>query len=257
MYAGSWRDFGCFDAGDFIKIPEKWSKLPLEVLATLNVNPPTAYRLLKDFVHLEKGHLVVQNGANSAVGRLVIQMASIMGARTLNIVRDRPDFDGLARELSSLDPSGGATVVKAEEMKEIQGRYEADLGLNCVGGGAVADMSKVMKSDGTIVTYGAMSRRPLMIPAAPLIFQNLTFKGFWVTAWYRKTAPDSPERAEMLENILTWYADGRLKPVKSFFINVPEGSGDDEEAAAEIKEFIKDSCEGKVMNKGKCIIRFI
>lgn len=252
---GSWRDFGYFDAGDFTKIPEKWSKLSLEVLATLNVNPPTAYRLLKDFVHLGKGNLVVQNGANSAVGRLVIQMTSIMGARTLNIVRDRPDFDALAQELSSLDPCGGATVVKAEEMKEIQGKYKADLGLNCVGGGAVSDMSKVMKSDGTIVTYGAMSRRPVQIPAAPLIFQNLTFKGFWVTAWYKKTAPDSPERSEMLENILTWYADVRLTPVKSFFIDVVEGSSDVSEA--EIKEFMKDSCEGKVMNKGKCILRFI
>lgn len=226
----------------------------MEVLATLNVNPPTAYRLLNDFVSLKKGHLVVQNGANSAVGRLVIQMASIMGARTLNVVRDRPDFDVLARELSSLDPSGGATVVRADELKQIDIRETADLGLNCVGGGAVADMAKVMKPDGVVVTYGAMSRRPLTIPAGALIFQNLSFKGFWVTKWYSKTLADSPERREMLENILRWYDEGRLMPVKSFHIDVREGSG---EGGTEVKKFIKDYCEGKVMNKGKCIMRFI
>ena len=249
---GTWRDFGCFKASDFVKIPDKWCKLPYEVLATLNVNPPTAYRLLKDFVPLKSGDLVVQNGANSAVGRLVIQMASIMGARTLNIVRDRPDFDALAQELTALDPSGGAEVIKPDELCKSQGN-EAVLGLNCVGGGAVADMAKVMKSDGVIVTYGAMSRRPLTIPAAPLIFQNLNFKGFWVSAWYKKTPIDSPDRTEMLENILNWYGEDRLRPVKSFFIDV---SDTENKAEAEIKEFMKYSCEGKALNKGKCIIRF-
>lgn len=33
------------------------------------VNPPTAYNVLRDFVDLEEGDWVVQNGANSAVRR--------------------------------------------------------------------------------------------------------------------------------------------------------------------------------------------
>ena len=230
---------------NLIKIPEKWTKLPLEILATINVNPPTAYRLLKDFAELKAGDLVVQNGANSAVGRLVIQMASIMGANTVNVIRDRVDFDGLANELMELDPKGGATVVKSDDLKDLKG-VEAKLGLNCVGGGAVSDMSRVMKPDGVIVTYGAMSRRPLSIPAGPLIFKNLSLKGFWVSDWYKKSSNE--DRSKMIENILEWYGDGRLKPVKSFWVNVEEEK--------EIKGFVKDSCEGKVIGKGKCIIRF-
>lgn len=235
---------------DLIKIPEKWSKLPLEVLATMNVNPPTAYRLLRDFVDLKRDDLVVHNGANSAVGRLVIQMASIMGARTLNIVRDRDDFGQLAEELKGLDPEGGATVVKSDDLKELKG-FEAKLGLNCVGGGAVGDMSRVMARDGVIVTYGAMSRRPLTIPAAPLIFKNLSLKGFWVTDWYKKNA-DSNLRQEMLEDILGWYEQNRLKPVKSFWMDLKGDS-----IIEELKQFVKDSCEGKVIGKGKCIMRFV
>ena len=34
------------------------------------VNPPTAYNMLHEFVKLESGDWVVQNGANSAVRRL-------------------------------------------------------------------------------------------------------------------------------------------------------------------------------------------
>lgn len=253
MIVGCWRDFGVVKAEELIKIPEKWANLPTELLATINVNPPTAYRLLNDFVALKRGDLVIQNGANSAVGRLAIQMASILGARTLNVIRDRPDFEEVASELRELDPNGGATVVKADDLKNLSEIEPPVLGLNCVGGGAVGDMAKIMAADGVIVTYGAMSRRPLTVPASALIFKNLTFKGFWVTSWYQRGAGEkagNSDRAQMLEDILNWYANGLLKPVKSFWLDVKDND-------AQVKEFIKDSWEGKISNKGKCILRFI
>jgi trans-2-enoyl-CoA reductase len=46
----------------------------MDATATLQVNPSTAYRMLNDFVKLSPGDLVVQNGANSAVGQFVIQV---------------------------------------------------------------------------------------------------------------------------------------------------------------------------------------
>lgn len=46
--------------------------LPTMTLATLLATPPTAYRLLTDFVELKKGDVIVQNAANSAVGKYVI-----------------------------------------------------------------------------------------------------------------------------------------------------------------------------------------
>lgn len=43
-------------------------------IISLKVNPPTAYRMLNDFIKMESDDIVVQNGANSAVGRYVIQV---------------------------------------------------------------------------------------------------------------------------------------------------------------------------------------
>lgn len=57
----------------------------------LNVNPCTAYRMLRDFIGLEPGDTVIQNGANSAVGQFVIQLCRIYGYKSVNIVRNRPD----------------------------------------------------------------------------------------------------------------------------------------------------------------------
>jgi len=45
--------------------------------------------MLLDFVKLNEGDWVVQNGANSGVGQNVIQLAKIRGYKTVNVIRDR------------------------------------------------------------------------------------------------------------------------------------------------------------------------
>ena len=55
--------------------------------STLTINPATAYCLLHEFVKLQPGDVVIQNGGSSMVGQAVIQMARDMGLRTINISR--------------------------------------------------------------------------------------------------------------------------------------------------------------------------
>src|SRR3982074_314435 len=56
-------------------------------LAMLGINPPTAYLLLTDFVILQPESWVIQNSANSAVGRALIPIAKSLGLKTVNVVR--------------------------------------------------------------------------------------------------------------------------------------------------------------------------
>jgi trans-2-enoyl-CoA reductase len=51
------------------------ANIDLVSAATLTVNPPTALALIREFVHLEAGDWIIQNAANSGVGRAVIQLA--------------------------------------------------------------------------------------------------------------------------------------------------------------------------------------
>ena len=79
---------------------------PYESELPLQVNPPTAYNMLHDYVQLDEGDWIVQNGANSAVcqlsalersfqclwaqvGQAVIQIAAARGWKTLNFIRNR------------------------------------------------------------------------------------------------------------------------------------------------------------------------
>lgn len=80
-------------------------------IAGISSNPSTAYRMLKDFVPLEAGDVVIQNGANSACGQNVIQLCRIKKFVSVNVVRDRADIEQLKAYLQSL----GANYVFTEE----------------------------------------------------------------------------------------------------------------------------------------------
>lgn len=105
---GTWRTHAVCDEKELVQITPG---LDIISAATMSVNPCTAYRMLKDFVKLSAGDVVVQNGANSACGQNVIQLCKAWGIISVNIVRNRPDIDALKQNLQNL----GADHVLTEE----------------------------------------------------------------------------------------------------------------------------------------------
>ena len=51
-YTGIWRTSIVAGADHFVKISQS---IPLQMAATISINPTTAYRMLKDFVNLKPG----------------------------------------------------------------------------------------------------------------------------------------------------------------------------------------------------------
>lgn len=162
------------------------------------------------FQCLRKGDVIVQNGANSAVGQLVIQLAAANDWKTINIIRDRPNKEETAKHLTSL---GGTYVITDEDFKQrplIKDLPKAKLGLNCVGGKAVSDMIKLLEDRATLVSYGAMSKQPMIVPTAAMIFKDIALRGFWIGLWCRDNSME--ERMEMLNNVVRYMQEGRLNP---------------------------------------------
>jgi trans-2-enoyl-CoA reductase len=198
---GTWRSYVKTSADNVMKVA---NDIPAAYAATLSVNPATAYRLLADFEKLSPGDVIIQNGANSMVGMAVIQMARERGIKTINVIRqDRPEADKIIRLLDNL---GGDINIQAgwlnshqckEMLKELP---PIKLGFNCAGGDIVTDMCRVMGTGGTIVSYGGMSKRPIVVPEDVLAYKNLTLRGFWMTEWYRTHSAD--EKREMIDEII-------------------------------------------------------
>ena len=225
---GTWREQLFARASDLQVVPKT---LSLEVAANLLVNPPTAYRLLRDFASLRPGDVIVQNGANSAVGRYVIQMAKLWGIRTVNVVRDRPKFEDLERELLDL---GATTVVKAErlalpetlEYLRTLFPHKPILGLSCVGGLATMDLANCLADGAPLVTYGGMSRKNPIVTTSSLIFRDIRFVGFWMSRWYTQAKQNSvmmAERNKMMSEITEMFKDGKL--TLPIFCKVPFATG--------------------------------
>ena len=181
---GTWAEKIVVPAEALIVLPDGLDPLQAAMLA---VNPATAWRMLHDFALLEPGDWIVQNAANSGVGRAVIQLAKALGLRTLNVVR-RVEL------VEELEKIGGDVVVTEEsnlrdQVQALCGGKNPKLALNAVGGASALNLANALAAGSPLVTYGAMGRQPLKIPNSLLIFKNLSFHGFWLRRWKETAHP--------------------------------------------------------------------
>src|SRR5437762_7612503 len=176
---GTWRAAIAVKAGELVIIPAGIE--PVDA-AMLKINPLTAWRLLDDYVDLKKGDWLIQNAANSAAGRAVIQIARELGYKTVNVVRRMELIDELRAE------GGDVVLVDGEDLREkvksATGDAPIRLGLNAVGGDSALRLANCLAPGSTLVTFGAMSLQPLKIPNGLLIFKDLRFRGIWINKWY-------------------------------------------------------------------------
>jgi trans-2-enoyl-CoA reductase len=201
---GTWREAVAVKAEKLLVVP---NEIEPEQAAMLKVNPLTAWRMLHDFVRLEPGDWVIQNAANSAAGRAVIQIARELEYRTVNVVRR-------AELIEELQAAGGDLVLVdheklREEVREKTGGGSIGLALNAVGGESALRLANCLAPDATMVTFGAMSLQPLRLPNGLLIFKNLHFTGFWVNKWYEQAMPEA--RRETFVQLFDLACRGRLR----------------------------------------------
>jgi len=204
---GTWRTQAVTDESMVKRIPEM-STISGAMLA---VNPCTAYRMLEDFNKPEEGGWVIQNGANSAVGRAVIQICKARGWRTINIIRQK-DNDDLKQELLSL---GADKVFYDKEDKELSSFCKTitapGLALNMVSGRSTIPLLKALGNNSALVTYGAMSKLPMSIPFGLTVFKNITLHSYWMTRWTKQHGRSELEHT-MFNDIADMCNSGELVP---------------------------------------------
>lgn len=210
---GTWRNYAVVSSKSVSAVHHPaLNNVKPEYLAALSVNPLTALRLLEDFEQLNKGDVVIQNGANSMVGQCVLQLAKLKGVKTINIIREeRPGYEQVVERMKQ---HGGYIVCGDKYLRTAQFRDlikdlpQPKLALNCTGGETVTEMSRLLAPGGTLVTYGGMARRPVTVPTSALLFKDIKLRGFWLTAW-NEQHPD--KRAQSLEQLIGLVAEEKLR----------------------------------------------
>jgi NADPH:quinone reductase-like Zn-dependent oxidoreductase len=156
--------------------------------AMLGINPPTAYLLLTDFVTLPSGSWVIQNSANSGVGRALIPIAKSLGLRTVNVVRR----DDVVAEIKAI---GGDVVLVdgpdlAKRVAAETGNAPISLAIDGVADTSTMNLLGCLGEKGLLVFYSSISGKPFVGPAPYLIFRDISIRGFWLANWFKSAKPD-------------------------------------------------------------------
>src|SRR6266481_1361102 len=134
LLAGAWREQLVLSAVGLFRLPEG----NVEQLSMVGGNPATAGLILSEYASLQPGDWVVQNAANSGVGRSLIALAKARGFRTINLARDESAFADLAASGADIVHLDDATA--AEDVRRAIGDARVALAVDSVGGAGVSHL---------------------------------------------------------------------------------------------------------------------
>jgi NADPH:quinone reductase-like Zn-dependent oxidoreductase len=175
-------------------------------LAMLGINPATAWLLLTEYVTLAPGAWVIQNSANSGVGRALIGIAKSLGLKTVSVVRREDvvaEIKAIGSDVVLVDGPDLAKRVAVET-----GKAPMALAVDGVADTSTTNLLGCLADKGVHVFYSAMSGKPLIAPAQPLIFRDISIRGFWLANWFKTATPD--RITEMYEQLTPLVASGAI-----------------------------------------------
>jgi NADPH:quinone reductase-like Zn-dependent oxidoreductase len=199
---GTWADQVVVPVRNIVPMSDDGDPLQLSMIG---INPATAYLLLSRYVSLMPGDWIGQTAANSAMGQYIIALAKRAGVKTLNVVR-REEAAQQVRQW------GGDRVVRQGDSlhKDIEGALDGkqlSLVLDNVGGAAVGELARSLKTGGSIVLYGIQSEQ-FPVFSLDFLLRGQSLHGFWVGNWMR-SAPRT-EIQETYQKLGDLVADGSL-----------------------------------------------
>ncbi len=143
----------------------------------LRINPPTALLLLSDLVALRPGDWIIQNVANSAVGRFVIRLARARGVRTVNVVRRESLFGELTALGADVCVVDGPELAHAVVRPAPAARPSASASTRSRAGPPRGSRPASARA-GVVCNYGSMSGEDPIMPRGKLVGDGQTLVGF-------------------------------------------------------------------------------
>lgn len=175
-------------------------------LAMLGINPATAWLLLTEYVTPAPGAWVIQNSANSGVGRALIGIAKSLGLKTVSVVRREDvvaELKAIGSDVVLVDGPDLAKRVAAETDKAA-----IALAIDGVADTSTTNLLGCLADKGVHVFYSAISGKPLIAPAQPLIFRDISIRGFWLANWFKTATPN--KITDMYERLTPLVASGAI-----------------------------------------------
>lgn len=205
----SWAQYYLATAARLVPVPDSVD----DETACQLVSMPLSTKMLLDTLEVTKGDWIAINAANGAVGKLLVQYAAEHGVKVIGLVRR----EAAVAELAAL---GLDTIVATEgegwqdKVRALTGGAPIIRGIESLGGDGAGQLLSILADGAQLVSFGAMTGRPLKIAAGELLFRGITVKGFWGAK-----PPVKPERiGQLLGELIADAASGKLKlPIEAAY----------------------------------------
>jgi len=209
--SAAWAEYYLASARSLVPLPDG---IDDGTACQLVAMPMSAVRLLAD-LEVKPGDWIVQNAANGAVGKMLARFAAERGINVLNIVRREEAVTELVAE--------GIGNAVSSEHQDWQDRARALTqgapvirAIDSIGGRASDELMDLVAEGGRLVSFGALSGRPLQVTAENLLFKGATISAFWGAKPERKMTP--AELGAARADLVRRAAEGKLVlPVAEVF----------------------------------------
>lgn len=198
-FGGTWTEQMVFASAELIPLPDT---LSIEQGAMLSVNPFTAAGLLEG---LAPGDAVVLDAATSAMGKMIVKLCARRGLRAVGVVRSAEAVPGVEAAGAVAALVDGPDL--AVRVQEVLGGG-AKRALDAVAGEASGRLFGAVAEGGTLVVYGLLASDSVVLPAAQLVFRDVTVTGFSRLRGLKALSPE--RRSAIAAELATLAADGVL-----------------------------------------------
>jgi NADPH:quinone reductase-like Zn-dependent oxidoreductase len=187
---GSWAQRINVAAELAVPVPDS---LADEVAAQLVCNPLTAlllHRAAQQHFTVGFDGIVINNAANSSVGRLFTVWAGHRRIDTISVVRSTHRAQQLAERYPVVPVVSTDNDEWAKQVRAIAGRRPISVAVDPVGGQAAADLISLLAPGGMLITYGMLAAENIPLHASALLGTEIGLRGLSIGRWLTGVAPE-------------------------------------------------------------------
>jgi NADPH:quinone reductase-like Zn-dependent oxidoreductase len=187
---GSWAQRINVAADIAVPVPESVSD---DVAAQMVCNPLTAlllYRAAQQHFSVGFDGIIINNAANSSVGRLFTVSANHHQIATISVVRSADRAHELAARYPNVPVVSTDRSDWVEQIRAIAHGRPIPVALDPVGGTIAGDLLSLLSSGGTLITYGAMVPETIPLYASALLGGGIGIRGLTIGRWLSGVAPE-------------------------------------------------------------------
>ena len=168
----------------------------------------TSYHALKDRAQLKPGETLLVLGAAGGVGLAAVEIGKVMGAHVIAAASSDEKLE-VSKQHGADEFINYGTEDLKDRIKQLTGGKGVDVAFDPVGGDYSEPVLRSMAWGGRFLVIGFAAGD---IPRIPLNLPLLKVYSIVGVFWGAFTERDPRHNQENLQELLTWFAEGKLKP---------------------------------------------